>query len=94
MGTAVSLINNFSVTLRHALHIIVMAKNSYHSLNDSNVWNVPQGKHGHHSAQHPHHTSDFFNFVEAHLLPDFKRAHDEAKIVCNSKAYMDKLLDG
>ena len=94
MGTAVSLINTSSVTLKRVLHIIVLANNSYHSLNTSNVWNVPQGKSGHHSAQHPHQNLECFSCGEAHLLPDCKRARDEAKIVRNSKAYMDKRPDG
>ena len=56
MVTAVSLINNSSSTLKRVLHIIVLANNSYHSLNTSNVWNVPQGKREHHQSQNPHHT--------------------------------------
>ena len=90
MGTAVSLINNASVTLKRVLHIIVLENNSYHSLNTSNVWNVLQGKRGYHSAQHPHHTPECFNCGEAHLIPDCKRYRDEVKIERNRKAYMDK----
>ena len=56
IGTAVSLINNSSVTLKRVLYINVLANNSYHSLNTSNVWNVPQGKCEHHQAQNPHQT--------------------------------------
>ena len=48
MGTAVSLVNNSYVTLKRVLHIIVLENNIYHSLSTSNVWNVPQGKRGHH----------------------------------------------
>ena len=94
MGTAVSLINNSSVTPNRILHIIILTKKIYHSLNTSNVWNVPQVKRGHHSAQQPHHTPELFNCVEAHLLPDFRQALDEAKIVRTRKAYMDKRPDG
>ena len=90
MGTAVSLINNSSVTIKRVLHIIVLANNSYHSLNTSNVWNIPQGKRGHNSAQHPHHTPEWFNCGEDHMFPDFKQARDEEKIACNRKAYTDK----
>ena len=94
MGTAVSLINNSSVTLKRVLQIIVLAKNSYQSLNTSNVWNVPQGKRENHSAHNPHHTPECFNCGEAHLLPDYKRYRNEAKIARNRKAYMDKLPYG
>ena len=94
MGMAVSLVNTSSVTLKRVLHIIVLYNNSYYSLNTSNVWNFPQGECGHHSAQNPHHSPDYFNCGEAHLLPDCKQALDEAKIERNRKAYMDKLPDG
>ena len=94
MGMAVSLINNSSVALKRVLHIIVLSNNSYHSLNTSNVWNVPQGKCGNNLAQQPHHTPECFNFVEAHLLPYCKRARDESKIARNRKAYMDKRPGG
>ena len=94
MGTAVSLINTSSVTLKRVLHIIVLANNSYHSLNTSNVWNVPQGKSGHHPAQHPHQNLECFSCGEAHLLPDCKRARDEAKIARTRKLYIDKSPHG
>ena len=93
MGTAVFLVNNSSVTFKRVLHIIVLANNNYHSLNTSNVWNVPQDKCGHNSAQQPHHTPEFFNCGEAHLLPDCKITRDEANIARNRKAYMDKRPD-
>ena len=94
MVSAVSIVNNSYVPLKRVLHIIVLMNNSYHSMNTSNVWNVPQGKRGHHSAKHPYHTPECFNCAEAHLLPDFKQDRDEAKIARNRKAYMDKRPDG
>ena len=94
MGTAVSLFNTSSVTLKRVLRIIFMENNSYHTLNISNVWNVPQGKRGNNSPQYPHHTPECFNCGESHLLLDFKRARNEAKIVRNRKSYMYKRPDG
>ena len=94
MGTDVSLVNTSSVTLKRVLKIIVLENNSYHYLNTSNVWNVPQVKRGHHTSHQPHHNPECFNCGEAHLLPDCKRARDEAKIARNRKAYMDKRPDG
>ena len=94
MGTPVSLVNNSSVNIKRVLHIIFLANNSYHSLNNSNVRNVPQGKRGHYSAHNPHHTTECLNGGEAHLLPDCKQALDEAKIARNRKAYVDKRPDG
>ena len=49
MGTAVSLNNTYAATLTRLLVIVVLANNSYHSLNTSNAWNIPQGNHGHHA---------------------------------------------
>ena len=94
MGTAMSLVNTSSITLKRVLYITVLANNSYHSLNTSNFWNDLQGKRGHHSAQQPHHTPECLNFGEAHLLPDCKQVRDETKIARNRKAYMDKRPDG
>ena len=94
MGMDVSLVNTSSVTLKHVLHIIVLANNSYHSLNNFNAWNVPQGKRGHHSAQKPHHTPECFNCGKTHPLPDCKHDCDEAKIARNRRAYMNKRPDG
>ena len=37
MGMSVSIVNKSSVTIKRVLHIIVLANNSYHSLNTSNV---------------------------------------------------------
>ena len=90
----VSLVNTSSVTLKRVVHIIVLANNNYHSLNTSNVWNVPQVKRGHHSSQKPHQTPECFNCGESHLLPDCKQTRDEEKITRNRKAYMDKFPDG
>ena len=61
MGTAMSLVNTSSITLKRVLYITVLANNSYHSLNTSNFWNFPQGKLGDHSAHHSHHTPECFN---------------------------------
>ena len=94
MVTSVSLVNTSSVTIKRVLHIIVLANNSYHSLNTSNFWNFPQGKLGDHSAHHSHHTPECFNCGKAHLLPDCKQARNEAKIARNRKVYMDKHPDG
>ena len=94
MGMAASLVNNSSVTLKRVLYINVLANNSYHSLNTSNVWNVPQVKRGNNSSQHPHHTPECFNFGDAHLLLDCKQTRDEAKIARSRKSYMDKCPDG
>ena len=94
IGKSVSLINNSSIPIKRFLQTIVLKKNSYHSLDTSNVWNLPQVKRENHSAQNPHHTFECFNCGEDHLLPDFKRACDEAKIAHKRKAYRDKLPDG
>ena len=51
MGTAVSLTNTSAVTLTRVLAIVILANNSYHLLNTSNAWNIPQGKPGHHASQ-------------------------------------------
>ena len=61
MGTAVSPINNSSVTLRRVRDIIFLANNINNSLNTSNVWIFSMRKHGHHSSQKPHHTPECFN---------------------------------
>ena len=94
MGTDVSLVKTSSVTLKRVLYSIVLENNRYHSLNTSNALNVPQRKRGHHSSQNPRHTPDCFNSGEAHLLPDCKRARDEAKIARTRKLYIDKSPHG
>ena len=91
MGTAVSLTNTSAATLTQVLTIMVLANNSYHSLNNLNAWNIPQGKRGHHASQF---TPECFNFGEPHLLPDCKLPRDDSKIARNKKAYMDKRLKG
>ena len=67
MGTVLSLANTSAATLTRVLAIVVLANNSYHSLNTSNAWNIPQGKRGHHTSQFTH---EWFNCGEPHLLPD------------------------
>ena len=44
---AVSLTNMYAATLTRVLAIVILANNSYHLLNTSNAWNIPQGKRGH-----------------------------------------------
>ena len=91
MGTAVSLNNTSAATLTRVLAIVVLANNSYHSLNTSNAWNIPQGKRGHHASQF---NPECFNGGKPHLLPDCKCPQDESKIARNKKAYMDKRPKG
>ena len=91
MGTAVSLTNTSAVTLTRVLAIVILANNSYHLINTSNAWSIPQGKCGHHASQF---TPEWFNCGEPHLLPDCKRPQDESKIARNKKAYMDKRPKG
>ena len=93
MAMSVSLFNTLSDNLKSVLNILHLANNSYQYLNTSNAWNVPQVKCGHHASHHPHHTPIFFNCGKPHLLPDFKRPRDEAKIARNRKTYMDKRPD-
>ena len=93
MATSVSLVNTSRNTLKRVLNILHLANNSYHSLNTSNAWNVPQGKCGHHAAQNPHHNPIYFKCGKPHMLPDCKCPCDEAKIARNRKAYMDKRPD-
>ena len=59
MDTSVSLVNTSSDTFKRVLNILHLINNSYHSLNTSNDWNLPQGKRGHHASNHPHHTPIF-----------------------------------
>ena len=87
MGTAVSLTNTSAATLTQVLAIMVLENNSYHLINTSNPWNIPQGKRGHHASQFTH---DCFNCGQPYLLPDSKRPRDKSKIARNKKAYMDK----
>ena len=51
MGTAVSLTNTPAATLTRFLAIMILANISYHSLNTSNAWNIPQDKRGNHTFQ-------------------------------------------
>ena len=90
MATPVSLVNTSSNTLKRVLNILHLANNSYHSLNTSNAWNLPQTKLGNHAAHYPNHTPICFNCGKPHMLPDCKLPCDEAKITRNRKAYMDK----
>ena len=94
MAMPVLLVNNSSNNLKRVLNIIHLANSSYHSLNTSNAWNVPQGKHGNHADYNPHHTTTCLNCGNPHMIPDCKRPRNEAKIVLNRKAYMDKRADG
>ena len=90
-GTAVSLTNTSAATLIRVLAIVILENNSYHSLNTSNAWNIPQGKRGHHTSQF---TPKCFNCGEPNFLPDCKRPQDESKIARNKKSYMDKRPKG
>ena len=91
MVTAVFLTNTSAATLTRVLAIVVLANNSYHSLNTSNAWNIPQGKRGHHASQL---TPECFNCGKPHLLPDCKRPREESKIARNKKVCMDKRPKG
>ena len=94
MVMAISLVNSSSVILKRVLHIIVLSNKSYHSLNTSNIWNAPQGTCGNHSVQHHHYNPEYFNCVEAHMIPDCKRSCDEENILHKRKSYLDKRPDG
>ena len=87
MSTSVTLVNTTTATLKRIKQILVLAKNSYYSLNTSNSWNVPSGQHAAREFKHP---PKCFNCGEPHLLPDFKKPHDEGEIARNRKAHMDK----
>ena len=85
MSTLVTLGNTTTATLKRIKQILVLANNSYHSLNTSNSWNVPSG---HHAAREFKHPPKCFNCGEPHLLPNCKKPRDEGKIVRNRKAHM------
>ena len=53
MSTLVTLGNTTTAMLKLIKQILVFAKNSYHSLNTSNSWNVPSGHHAAREFKHP-----------------------------------------
>ena len=87
MSTSVMLANTTTATLKRVKQILILANNSYHSLNTSNSWNVPSG---HHAAREFKHPPKCFNCGEPHLLPNCKKNRDEGKIARNRKAQMEK----
>ena len=87
MSTLVKLGNITTATLKRIKQILVLANNSYHSLNTSNSWNVPSG---HHDAREFKHPTNCFNCGEPHLRPDYKKPRNEGNIACNRKAHMEK----
>ena len=53
ISTSVTLGNTTTATLKRIKQILVLANNSYHSLNNSNSWNVPSGHHAAREFKHP-----------------------------------------
>ena len=87
MSTSVMLGNTTTATLKQIKQILVLANNSYHSLNTSNSWNVPNG---HHATREFNHYPKCFNCGEPHLILNRKKPCDEDKISRNRKVHMDK----
>ena len=89
MSTLVTLENTTTATLKRVKQILVLANNSYHSLNTSNSWDFPSG---HHAAREFKNPPKCFNFGEPHLLPNNKKLRDEGKISRNRNAHMEKVV--
>ena len=53
MSMSVTLGNTTTATLKRVKQILVLANNSYHSLNTSNSWNVPIVHHAAREFKHP-----------------------------------------
>ena len=87
ISTLATLGNTTTATPKRIKQILVLANNSYRSLNNSNSWNVPSV---HHAARDFKHPPKCFNCGEPHLLPDFKKPRNEGKNTRNRKAHTEK----